>query len=77
MINFFKEFEIRLLFRYVGNYYNHECKIELRDVRLEDGGKWRCEVEKYYSGSSRDVRVSQEIEVQVLRKVTPGKFLII
>ena len=63
---------MRLHFRYVGNYYNHECRIELKDVRLDDGGIWKCEVEEWSNNHGRGWgdQVAQDMIVEVLRKTT-------
>ena len=58
-----------LRFRYVGSYKNRQCKIELRDVVLEDGGKWKCEVESrkdWCMGRDCGEKVTQDIDVEVL-----------
>ena len=39
--------------KYVGNYTDHECKIELSDVSEADKGGWICEMESYVFGSAR------------------------
>ena len=63
-------------FRYVGSYEQHECKVELRDVRADDAGTWTCEVEKYDGRSGRGYgeKGRRDITVEVQRKITKGKF---
>ena len=71
-INISREFDMRLHFRYVGNYHKHECMIELRNVGLEDGGVWKCDVEEYdwRIGRGWGDQVTRDIIVEVLRKTT-------
>ena len=35
---------------YVGDYNQHECKIELTNVNSYDNGSWICEIESYVLG---------------------------
>ena len=39
--------------RFIGNYDQHECKVELKNVAPSDVGKWECELESYVFGGSR------------------------
>ena len=39
--------------RFIGNYEQHECKVELKNVSLPDVGKWECELESYVLGGSK------------------------
>ena len=36
--------------RFLGNYGNHECSIELSNLTLSDAGKWSCELQSYVLG---------------------------
>ncbi|TRY77793.1 hypothetical protein TCAL_16674 [Tigriopus californicus] len=36
--------------RFVGEYYKHECSIEIAQADLEDAGSWECEMESYVWG---------------------------
>lgn len=56
-----KEWNITLLdcsdfndkIRYVGDYNNYNCAIELKNVTPEDAGEWTCEMESYHAGRYR------------------------
>ena len=39
--------------RFIGNFDQHECKVELKNVAPSDVGKWECELESYVFGGSR------------------------
>ena len=53
--------------RFVGNYPDHECKVELRGVSQErDSGEWECQVESYVWGVGRGWTVRNKINVTVV-----------
>jgi len=39
--------------RFIGNYEQHECKVELKNVSPSDVGKWECELESYVLAGSK------------------------
>merc|ERR1712184_184612 len=39
--------------RFIGNYEQHECKVELKNVSPSDAGKWECELESYVLAGSK------------------------
>ena len=51
--------------RFKGNYEGHECLIELKNVRPEDAGQWKCEMESYVWGIGRGYTRKKAMEVQV------------
>ena len=68
-LNCTEDYEFRAEF--VGDYNNYECAMELSNVKLEDAGKWTCEVESYYAGRYRGYgyQVSGEMDLKVRQKV--------
>ena len=60
-----KYFIFDIYHRFEGNYEGHECLIELKDVRLEDAGQWKCEMESYVWGIARGYTRKRAIEVTV------------
>jgi len=56
--------------RYIGNYSNHECTIELSNVSLEDDGEWRCEVVSYCLGPLPGKKDEKTITLNVKPLVT-------
>ena len=39
--------QLRNRMNYVGQYDEHECKVELKNVDVSDSGNWTCKVEGY------------------------------
>ena len=58
--------------RFKGNYEGHECLIEVENVRPEDVGQWKCEMESYVWGISRGTVKKQAIEVEVVPRNSEG-----
>ena len=56
---------------YIGNYDNHECKIELSNVGLDDAGTWTCDMESYVSGDHiSGYQVKRNVELIVFSNDT-------
>merc|ERR1712080_102553 len=51
--------------KYVGNYDNHECEIEITNVSAEDSGVWSCDVESYVFGATSGYKVKKELTLLV------------
>ena len=54
--------------KYVGNYNNHECAIEIKAVTGMDEGLWTCTLESYVYGVTRGSEASGTVELQILDK---------
>ena len=60
------------LARFKGNYEGHECLIEVENVRPEDAGQWKCEMESYVWGIGRGTVKKRAIEVAVVSNGSEG-----
>ena len=60
--------------RFIGNYEQHECKVELKDVSPSDVGKWECELESYVlAGSKGSGYTSKKSVLLKLNATNEGK----
>eukprot|EP00094_Tigriopus_californicus_P007453 TCALIF_07175-PA protein Name:"Protein of unknown function" AED:0.37 eAED:0.37 QI:0/0/0.16/0.5/1/1/6/45/587 len=57
--------------RFVGEYYKHECSIEIAQADLEDAGSWECEMESYVWGpaSGTTDKKTLKLKVETLRVI--------
>ena len=58
--------------RFIGNYEQHECKVELKNVSPSDVGKWQCELESYVLGGSRGSGYKDNKSVSLLNVTKEG-----
>ena len=56
--------------RFIGNYDQHECKVELKNVAPSDVGKWECELEEYVFAGSRGSGYTDKKSVTLKLNVT-------
>ena len=50
---------------FIGNYDDHECKIEITNISSDDNGTWTCEMEAYVFGENSGRKTEKNIEVVV------------
>ena len=50
---------------YVGEYDEHECKVEIKNVEVADSGNWTCIVEGYGFFTTGDI-VKKQLSVDIL-----------
>jgi len=53
-----------------GDYNKHQCSIKISDLRLEDAGDWKCEMESYVYGTSSGYKTKQTIGVSIKSPTT-------
>lgn len=53
-----------------GDYEKHQCSIKISDLRLEDAGNWKCEMESYVYGTSSGYKTGQTIAVSIKSPTT-------
>lgn len=56
--------------KYDGDYGSYECGIFIKSAKMEDAGKWKCEMEEYYWGLTRGSVVSGFVDLTVLPRMT-------
>ncbi len=54
--------------RTVGEYYKHECIVELSALEKEDAGAWSCEMEDYVWGAARGAIHKRNVFLEVMDK---------
>ena len=50
---------------FIGNYDDHECKIEITNISSDDNGTWTCEMEAYVFGENSGGKTEKNIELVV------------
>ena len=51
-----------------GDYENHECKVQLSSVDLQDAGDWVCTMESYVWGPVRGQIAQKVVQLKVEKK---------
>ena len=52
--------------KFVGNYGNNECYIELKSVTNLDEGTWKCTLESYVFGSAHGTEKTASLKLKLL-----------
>ena len=52
--------------KFVGNYGNNECYIELKSVTNLDEGAWKCTLESYVFGSAHGTEKTASLKLKLL-----------
>jgi len=55
-----------------GNYDKHQCGIKIENVRLEDAGKWTCEMESYVflGNKGSGSKASKDFQLEIVQPTT-------